>query len=268
MNDLKRELAPISNEAWTEIEDEAAHTLKTYLAARKLVDFRGPEGWDFSAVNLGKYRKEKEGPVGGVEMRTRVVQPMVELKVPFELSLDELDSVNRGLDNPDLDPVRDAARKISLAEDNLVFYGSSKADFEGICSGSIHSTVHNKSGYGSYPATITEAIEILRETGVYGPYAIALSPRNYKGLASTVESGYPIINHIRRLIDGPIVWAPAIKGALVLSMRGGDFELLLGRDVSIGYTEHTKTKVGLYLEESLTFRLLEPEAAVIIADKK
>lgn len=101
MNDLKRELAPITEEAWSEIEEEAQHTLRSYLAARKLVDFRGPEGWDYSAVNLGRYRKEKEGPVAGVEAHTRIVRPMVELKVPFELSIDELDSVNRGLEDPD-----------------------------------------------------------------------------------------------------------------------------------------------------------------------
>lgn len=167
-----------------------------------------------------------------------------------------------------IDPVRKAAQKIAVAEDSIVFFGSSGAGFEGICSGSVHDPVVNKAGYGSYPVAITEAVEVLRETGVTGPYAIALSPRHYKGLASTVEGGYPIINHIRRLIDGPIVWAPAIKGALVISMRGGDFELVIGRDISIGYTDHGKTKVELYLQESLAFRLLVPEAAVIISDKK
>lgn len=268
MNDLKRELAPVTDEAWSEIEEEAKHTLITYLTGRKLVDFRGPEGWDYSAVNLGRYRKEKEGPVNGVEARTRIVQPMIELKVPFELSIDELDSVNRGLDDPDLDPVRKAAQKIALAEDNIIFYGSRNGGFDGICSGSVHDPIVKKSGHGSYPAIITEAVETLRETGVKGPYAIALSPKDYKALASTVEGGYPIINHIRRLIDGPIVWAPAIKGALVISMRGGDFELVIGRDISIGYSDHGKTKVELYLQESLAFRLLEPEAAVTIADKK
>jgi uncharacterized linocin/CFP29 family protein len=71
-----------------------------------------------------------------------------------------------------------------------------------------------------------------------------------------------VVEHVRRLLDGPIVWAPAVDGAVVLSLRGGDFELTVGQDLSIGYLEHTATSVRLYLQESFTFRVLEPEAAV------
>lgn len=267
MNDLKRELAPITEDAWTEIEAEAEHTLKTYLAGRKLVDFRGPLGWDYSAVNMGRYHKEKKQPEKGVEARTRIVQPLVELRVSFELAINELDSINRGLDNPVLDPVREAAQKIALAEDKIVFYGYTIAEFNGICNAGVHEPIIFDNDFKSYPVIIAEAVEVLRETGVTGPYAIALSPEHYKGISSTVESGYPIINHIRRLIDGPIVWAPAINGAVVLSMRGGDFELVVGRDLSIGYLSHNQSKVELYLEESITFRLLEPEAVIKIGSK-
>jgi len=268
MNDLKRELAPVNENAWLEIEAEVKQTLKTYLTGRKLVDFVGPLGWDYSSVNIGRYNKEKVPVEKGVETRTRLTQPLIELRTPFELSLDELDSVSRGLDNPDLDPLREAAQRIALAEDKIIFYGYSYAGVEGICSGGVHKPILFNNDFKSYPAKVSEAAEVLREAGVTGPYAIALSPDSYKALASTVEGGYPIINHIRRLIDGPIVWAPAIKGAVILSMRGGDFELTIGRDISIGYQGHNLSKVQLYLEESLTFRLLEPEAAISFNSKK
>jgi uncharacterized linocin/CFP29 family protein len=267
MNDLKRELAPISDKAWSEIETEVKDTLNTYLAGRKLVDFHGPVGWDYSAINIGKYKKEKDPVVKDVETRTRITQPLVELRTQFELSMDELDSISRGLDNPDLDPVRDAAQRIALAEDNIIFYGYSPASFNGICTGKKHQSIVFSGDFKSYPANISEAVEELRESGVEGPYAIALSPDHYKSLASTVEGGYPIINHVKRLINGPIVWAPAIKGAVIISMRGGDFELTTGRDISVGYLSHNLSKVLLYLEESLTFRLLEPEAVISIASK-
>ncbi len=71
-----------------------------------------------------------------------------------------------------------------------------------------------------------------------------------------------MIDHVRELLDGPIVWAPAADGAIVLSMRGGDFELTVGQDFSIGYLDHTAQAVRLYLQESFTFRVLSPEAAV------
>jgi uncharacterized linocin/CFP29 family protein len=116
--------------------------------------------------------------------------------------------------------------------------------------------------YTEYPALVAEALNNLRSAGIGEPYAVALGPRCYTGLTKTTHGGYPVIEHVRRLLDGPIVWAPAVNGALVVSMRGGDFELVVGQDFSIGYLDHTATAVRLYLQESFTFRVLASEAAI------
>jgi uncharacterized linocin/CFP29 family protein len=75
----------------------------------------------------------------------------------------------------------------------------------------------------------------------------------------------PVIDHVRRLVAGPIVRAPALRGALVVSLRGGDYELVVGRDLSLGYRDHDADAVLLVLLESLTFRVLAPDAAVALA---
>jgi uncharacterized linocin/CFP29 family protein len=62
-----------------------------------------------------------------------------------------------------------------------------------------------------------------------------------------------------------VVWAPAVDGAVVLSQRGGDFELTVGQDFSIGYRSSDATTVDLYLEESVSFRINTPAAAVHLA---
>jgi uncharacterized linocin/CFP29 family protein len=67
------------------------------------------------------------------------------------------------------------------------------------------------------------------------------------------------------VVDGEIIWAPAIDGAFVLSARGGDYELLLGQDLSIGYQAHDAERVELYFAESLTFVVHTPEAAIPLA---
>jgi len=64
------------------------------------------------------------------------------------------------------------------------------------------------------------------------------------------------------------VWAPAIEGAFVLTTRGGDFELNVGQDVSIGYLSHTDSVVRLYLQETFVFRVLTSEAAVALLPSK
>ncbi len=70
---------------------------------------------------------------------------------------------------------------------------------------------------------------------------------------------------VKRLVNEEIIWAPAIAGACVLTTRGGDFDLHIGQDISIGYSDHTDAVVRLYLQETFTFLLLTSEAAVALA---
>ena len=267
MNDLLRSLAPIPEAAWRLIEEEAKRTLRDILAARKLVDFTGPLGWEASAVNTGRMRRIAE-PTPGVEAKLRGVQPLVELRVPFELDRGELEAVGRGARDPDLDTVRQAARTAGLAEDRAVFHGYAAAGIEGLMQSGKEATLKLTDDYTAYPSVVADAVSRLRTGGVDAPYAIALGPRCYSGLTKTTVGGYPVMEHVRRLLDGPIVWAPGVDGAVVLSQRGGDFELTVGQDFSIGYLEHSANTVRLYLQESFTFRVLAPEAAVALSYAK
>lgn len=260
MNDLLRDLAPISAEAWEQVEDEAKRTLKFMLAARKLVDFTGPLGWDVSAVNSG--RSEPIASEAGAEVRLRKMQALLEVRVPFELSREELESVGRGAKDPDLDPVRAAARTAAVMEDRAVFHGYPAAGIRGINEAAGAAALTLSDDYTAYPGVVAEAIHNLHSAGIGGPYAIALGPRCYTGLTKTTKGGFPVIEHVRKLLEGPIVWAPAVNGAAVLSMRGNDFELIVGQDFSIGYLDHSAAAVRFYLQESFTFRVLSPDAAI------
>jgi uncharacterized linocin/CFP29 family protein len=262
MNNLLRELAPITPEAWKQIDDEARRTLKLMLAARRLVDFNGPLGWETSALSEGRVTDLANQVERNVEGRLRKVRPLVELRIPFEISRAELDAIGRGAPDPDLDAVRLAARSAALAEDRSVFLGYPEARIEGIAEASAASKLMLSDDFQQYPDVVAEAVHKLRVSGVTGPYAIALGPRCFTGLTRTTKGGYPVMEHVRRLVDGPLVWAPAADGAIVMSLRGGDFELSVGQDFSIGYLQHDAATVRLYLQESFTFRVFSPEAAV------
>lgn len=267
MNHLFRELAPITAAGWSAIEDEASTTLRTYLAGRKLVDFSGPLGWEESAVDLGRV-EPVTSPHADVGASKRLVQPLVELRTDFTVSRAELDAIERGSKSPDLDAVRDAAVRLAEAEDKAIFHGFAAADIQGMAGASEHASVPIPEDYEVYPSAVASAVAKLRAGGVDGPYAIALGPRCYTGVIETTQGGYPVLNHIRMIIDGPIVWAPAVDGAIVVSTRGGDFELTCGQDVSIGFASHDAGGVSLYLQESLTFRVHSPEAAVALVYAK
>jgi uncharacterized linocin/CFP29 family protein len=268
MNNLKRELAPISSAAWKEIDAEATRVLKLKLAGRKLVDFEGPLGPTAAAVNTGRRERLPGAPVADVEASRRQVLPLIELRSYFELSREDMDAVELGSKDPDLQPLIDAATRVAHAEDTAIFHGYPAGGIKGIDQATAHPILPIPDEYQAYPHSIAEATRLLRLAGVDGPYAIALGPRYYTGLTQAVgDGGYPVLNVVRRLVDGPLVWAPAVNGAVVLSVRGDDFELTVGSDLAIGYDSHTDRTVRLYFLETMAFRVLTPEAAVALAHK-
>lgn len=264
MNNLHRELAPISDAAWTQIEEEASRTLKRHLAARRVVDVQGPKGVDFSAAGTGHLRRI-ETPGDGIQAAQREVKALAELRVPFELARQAIDDVERGAKDSDWQPLKDAARKIAFAEDRAVFEGYAPAGIQGVRQGTSNPVLTLPADVRSYPGAVAQAVSQLRLAGVNGPYALLLSADAYTAVSGASAEGYPILRHIQRLVDGEIIWAPAIAGGVVLTTRGGDFELHIGQDISIGYLNHTETAVRLYLQETFTFLLLTTEAAVVLA---
>jgi uncharacterized linocin/CFP29 family protein len=261
MNNLHRELAPISDAAWAQIEEEATRTLKEHLAGRRVVDVQGPSGITLSAVGTG-HLHQIASPRDGIVARQRDVKALVELRVPFELDRQAIDDVERGAGDSDWQPVKDAARQIAFAEDGAIFEGFAEAGIEGIGPGTSNPVMPLPADVRQYPEAIAHALSQLRLAGVNGPYAVLLGANAYTALAETSDHGYPVLAHVQRLITTELIWAPAIAGAFVLSTRGGDFQLHIGQDVSIGYFAHTETAVRLYLQESMTFLMLTAEAAV------
>jgi uncharacterized linocin/CFP29 family protein len=263
MNNLHRELAPISSAAWSEIEEEVARTFKRSVAGRRVVDVQGPGGISVSAVGTG-HLSTIAPPQAGVTARQREVKALVELRVPFELTREAIDDVERGAEDSDWQPAKDAAQQLAYAEDRAIFDGYKAANIVGIREGSSNPKLSLPADVSAYPAVIAKALEQLRLSGVDGPYSVLLGADAYTALSEASDQGYPVLEHIRRMVNGEIVWAPAIDGGSVLSTRGGDFDLHLGQDLSIGYLSHTDTVVRLYLQETLTFLMLTSEASVAV----
>ena len=265
MDHLLRELAPISDGGWAAIEAEAKSRIATFLAARKLVDFEGPHGWGHSSNNLGRV-ESVAGPVDDVEARLRRVMALVELRVPFIVSRSELSDVDRGAGDAVFGSLDVATARLGLAENTLVFRGHSGGGITGLVESSSHPSVQLADDFSRYPTFVAKAVDVLRESGISGPYGLAIAPAGYTGIIETTEhGGYPLLDHLCRILDGPVVWTPGIDGAAVLSLRGGDFVMDVGQDISMGYLAHDADSVTLYLEESLTFRVLEPDAIVVMS---
>jgi len=176
-----------------------------------------------------------------------------------------IDDVERGANNSDWQPANDAARKLAFAEDRAIFEGYDAAGIVGVRQGTSNPQKSLPADVRKYPEAFAEAQSQLRLVGVNGPYSILLSADAYTELAETSDYGYPVLEHVKRLVEGKIIWAPAIDGAFVVTTRGGDLDLHVGQDTSIGYMSHTDTHVRLYLQETFTFLYLTSEASVSFA---
>src|SRR5215510_7690473 len=264
MNHLLRELAPISEVSWKVLDDEARERLAPALAARRLVDFSGPKGWEYSATNLGRTEPLTAAPAESVSGLRRRVLPLVELRADFVVSRVELRDTDRGADDTDLGALDNAAHQIATAENAAVFRG-----WKGALKGIAETTPYDPMPLGGtadgYPRVVAGAVEQLLQSGVGGPYGLALGSEEYRLVIETAEhGGYPLLKHLRQIVEGPILWTPGLSGAVVLSLRGGDFNFDSGQDISIGYDSHDGKVVRLYLEESFSFHSATPEAAVVL----
>lgn len=259
---LRRDMAPIVDEAWQEIELLSSRIMKGNLSGRKLVDFCGPHGWQFGAVNLGRLEVGTGEAIEGVAWGMHKVLPLVEIRVPFTLQIWELDDVVRGAKNPDLGALRDAARKVATFEETAIYRGFGGAGIRGMLESSSHAPVALSPDRSRFTESLELALLAIQEAEVGGPYALVLGTEPYKWLMVGDPNAYPLNRRIQAMFSGGIHWSPVLEGGAVLSLRGGDFEMTVGQDLSIGYKMHTAREVELYFAESFTFRVLEPAAAI------
>jgi uncharacterized linocin/CFP29 family protein len=267
MNNLHRELAPVSDAAWASIEDEARRTFALHAAARRVADVTGPGGATLAGVGTG-HLTPIEPPADGITAGLRAWLPVVRLRVPFTLDRAEIDAVEQGARDANWRPVKDAAKMIAFAEDRAVFDGYPAAQIAGIRETSSNPALALPSEVRDYPDVVSAALSALRLAGVAGPYSLLLSADAYTAVSETSDHGYPVRDHLARLLDGEIIWAPALDGALLVSGRGGDYELGLGEDLSIGYLFHDAEHVQLYFQESFSFAVYTAEASVAITGSR
>jgi uncharacterized linocin/CFP29 family protein len=266
MDILKRSISPITPEAWQAIDSQAKMVLESHLSGRKFVDVTGPKGWDYSAVPLGRLDLDDGGPDDRLRYGIRQILPLVEPRTPFEMNIMELDNINRGARDIDFTTLEEAARRIAHFEESAIYYGLEKANIMGLTKASKHEVEFSED-----PTEILNSVSLalttLLEASVAGPYVMVVNPIQWRALAKYAK-GYPLRKHLENLITGPIIYASEISDAFLVSMRGGDLELILGQDFSIGYEHHDHQNVKLYITETFTFRILDPSVFVKLTMRK
>jgi uncharacterized linocin/CFP29 family protein len=263
MNILKKALAPLTDKAWDEITEQAGRITKEYLTGRKIVDIDGPNGLAYGAISTGRLTIPPNQSKTGVNYGIREVIPLLEVRKPFTLDLWELDNASRNAEDINLDNLEDAAKEIAAFEDRVFYYG-----FEAINAPGLFNAMEGKVESVDLKAeqftrTIAEQVVKLRQRAVEGPYSLVLPAAVWTKLTSQ-PSIYPVIRQLKDIIGGDVIIHHENKDVFLVSERGGDFELSIGQDISIGYDGHDSDKVKLYFTESFMFRTIGPEAFTVL----
>lgn len=263
---LLRAFAPITDKAWKLVDEEAKSRLTSRLVARRLVDWSGPHGWEYSATSLGR-AATLEPLADGVDARIRVREllPVVEFRVPFTVIRAELDDAARGARDLEFADLERAASLVAEWENTAILHGWPTAGIAGISRASSHPSFDLGSDELKYPHVVAMGVSTMRQAGIEGPFALVVDPDTYMRIVATTEpGGLPLMDHMRQVLDGDVIAASGVQGAVLLSRRGGDFVLDVGQDLSVGYVAHDVDTVTLYLEESFTFRVVEPDAGLAL----
>ena len=259
MDLLKRDLAPLTEKAWEEIDDRAAEVFKTQLTARKSVHVEGPKGIDFNAISEGKLGIIK-GNKDEVRSSKYKVTPLLEARYTFELNRWEMDNLERGAKDVDLGPLEEAVEKMAEFEDNAVYNGFEAGNIKGLIKNEKKSLSFGKDD-SSIMDSITEGMIMLQDVYADKPYSLIVGKEAYSRLQKQVK-GYPLIRRVEELIGSEVVFSEEIEGALLIPYDHDDLELTIGQDFSIGYEEHDSKNVQLFISESFMFRVIDPEIIV------
>lgn len=261
MDILKRSLAPITDEAWTEIDAQAKKTLTEKLSARRFVDVVGPKGWDYVVVGLGRLDISENQLVQDVQAGIHQVQPLVETRISFQLEIWELDNIVRGAKDIELDALITAAQKIALFEEEAIYNGFKPGNITGLAESVVHPAISFTEKPDEFLKVVSQGMTTLARASVGGPYALIINPEIWNIVASSVQ-GYPLKKRVENMLGGSVIPSLNIDDAFLISIRGGDLELIIGQDFSIGYESHDSKHVKLFLTESFTFRVLDPGVIV------
>ena len=256
---LYRELAPISKEAWNEIDERAAEVFKAYLSARKVVRVIGPKGLDYNVITEGRLSHVIE--TDGVSYGTYKILPLTETRIEFEMDRWELDNLARGAKDIDYEPLENAVKRIALFEEGAIYHGLEHAIIEGLDEAMERDVIRFGNNPKEIMESITEGLIELKKSYVDGPFSLVVNSEIYKRILSK-ETSYPLDERIEELIGGKIVFSHLANAAYLLPYNNEDLELTIGRDFSIGYQNHTNDKVKFFITESFTFRVLDPSVIV------
>lgn len=264
MEILNRINAPFGNGVWSEIDATLGEFLAKRLNIRSVVDFNANYSYEDDAISTKALHEVSNKK--GLSIATREPIKMVEIKKSFTLSKSVIEDIKRGVEDYDDSALANAANEFGAVENEMILNGLKEANIEGIVvnkeveSITVNSTKEILSG-------VAKSLGVFNKNFVDGGFKLVISSNTLASLYTEFFDGISVKAKIDDILGANnIVVNEDIgdKKALLISQRGEDFEFFSGLDVSLGYEKETKDSVELFLMQTCAFRVLGPEAAVVL----
>lgn len=256
---LYRDLAPVSQEAWDEMEETLMEVFRTYLSARKVVKVVGPKGFDYNVISEGRLDRIEEE--SGLCHGNYKVLPLTEVRIEFEMNKWELDNIVRGAKDINYDNLEKAAEKVALFEEDAIYNGCEKAQIKGLIKSAEKEDMKFGKDAKEILDSIAEGMIELRRAYQEGPFTLVVGEEAYRRIVSQ-GSNYPLEKRIENLTGKGIVYSHVLDGALLIPYNHDDLEMTIGQDLSLGYQSSDNKNIRFFITESFAFRVLDPDIIV------
>lgn len=269
MSYLSREAASLPQELWNDIDAAAVKAAAGTLIGRRFLPFYGPLGIGTESVSVDTEGTEEVSEDGLITTRARKYVEIPVVYEDFTLSARDLEN-SRKLGVPvDLSKVKYAAEACARKEDKLIFFGNEKFGYEGLTTAKGVGRAKRgdwKNGETAF-SDIASAIETFTEKGIYGSYALSLSPDLYYQL-QRIQPGTGVleIDRIAKLLGGNVFYTPVLGAgkAVLVCAEPENMDLAVGQDLAAAYLEQKDLNHSFRILETVLLRLKRKDAVVVL----
>ncbi|MGB8453062.1 MAG: family 1 encapsulin nanocompartment shell protein [Anaerocolumna sp.] len=269
MSYLSRENSNLPTELWEQIDSAVVNTARNVLISRKFLHVFGPLGVGTESIHVDDSEVLDEiSDDGIITTKGRKFVEIPTIYDDFTLLSKDLEN-SRKLGYPvDLSKASASAENCSRKEDRFIFFGNMTYEYEGLLTASGTNKIKRtdwSSGENAF-ADIVSALSLFSEKGIYGTYALTLSPDLYMQL-QRIQPGTGLleIDRINKLLNGN-VFSASILGtgkAVLVCPEARNMDLVIGQDLSTAYLEQKELNHSFRVMESVLLRVKHKQAITV-----
>ena len=269
MDYLSRESSPVSISIWEQIDAAVVKAARNVLAGRRVLHLFGPLGAGVGSIHIDDAEaKSEQTDDGFITTKGRKLVEIPTLYEDFALYAKDMAGSEKAGYPQDLSKAMAAAQACALREDRLVFLGNQSLGYEGLLTASGAGKLKKKdwaAGENAF-SDVASAIETLVSKGVYGTYALVVSPNLYMQMQRLQPgTGLLEIDRVSKLLNGHVFKTPVLskEQAVLVCPQPENMDLVVGQDLAAAYLEQRDLNHYFRVLETVLLRIKRRQAIVV-----